>query len=120
MLPPSPRGGVLPNGATRSPDAAWVRCERLADLTPDQKQRFLPLRPDFVVESRSPSDSLATVQAKMREYVENGAHLGWLIDRQARGVYVHEPGRRVWFLENPDEVSGEPVLPGFVLDSRPI
>ena len=113
-------GFVLPNGATRSPDAAWLRREGLANLTADQKQRFLPLCPDFVAELRSPSDPLATVQAKMREYVENGARLGWLIDPQARGVYVYEPGKKVRFLEDPDEVSGEPVLPGFALDLRPI
>ena len=69
-------GFVLPNGAMRSPDASWVRRERLADLTPEQKQRFLPLCPDFVIELSSPSDPLAPVEAKMREYIENGARLG--------------------------------------------
>jgi len=69
-------GFVLPNGAMRSPDAAWVRRERLVDLTEEQKQRFLPLCPDFVIESRPPSDPLAPIEAKMREYVENGARLG--------------------------------------------
>ena len=113
-------GFVLPNGATRSPDAAWVRRERLADLTAEQKQRFLPLCPDFVVELRSPSDPSAVTEAKMREYLENGARLGWLIDPEGRRVYVYEPGKEVRVVENPDEVSGDPVLPGFVLDLRPI
>ena len=113
-------GFVLPNGATRSPDAAWVQRERVTGLAAEQKQRFLPLCPDFVVELRSSSDRLAVVEAKMREYAENGARLGWLIDPEERKVHVYEPGRAIRVLENPGEVSGEPVLPGFVLDLRPI
>ena len=113
-------GFVLPNGAMRSPDASWVRRERLAQLTAEQRQRFLPLCPDFVVELRSPSDPLAVIESKMGEYLENGAHLGWLIDPEGRRVHVYEPGKEVSILETPDEVSGDPVLPGFVLDLRPI
>ena len=116
----SSRGFVLPNGAMRSPDASWVRRERLAQLTAEQRQRFLPLCPDFVVELRSPSDPLAVIESKMGEYLENGAHLGWLIDPEGRRVHVYEPGKEVSILETPDEVSGDPVLPGFVLDLRPI
>ncbi len=113
-------GFALPNGAVRSPDAAWVRREQLANLTAEQKRRFLPLCPDFVIELRSPSDSLTTVQAKMREYLENGARLGWLLDPQERKAHVYRPGEAPQVSENPAKLSGEPELPGFVLDLRPI
>jgi Uma2 family endonuclease len=113
-------GFILPNGAMRSPDASWVRRDRLANLTPGQKQRFLPLCPDFVIELRSPSDPLAPIEAKMREYMENGARLGWLIDPVERNVHVYKPNEPVELLGNPDRLSGEPALPGFVLGLKPI
>jgi len=113
-------GFVLPNGAMRSPDASWVRRERLANLTTEQKQRFLPLCPDFVIELRSPTDSLALLRSKMQEYLENGARLGWLLDPESKRAYVYRPGREVERLDGPTELSGEAVLPGFVLDLRPI
>lgn len=114
-------GFVLPNGAMRSPDAAWVRRERLANLTAEQKQRFLPLCPDFVVvEPRSPTDSLTVLQARMQEDLENRARLGWLLDPETRRVHVYLPNEPVRVLENPESVSGEPILPGFVLDLRPV
>ena len=113
-------GFILPNGAMRSPDASWVRRERLANLTAEQKQRFLPVCPDFVIEVRSPSDPLATVEAKMREYIGNGARLGWLIDPEERKVHIYGPDEPARVLENPAEVSGDPVLEGFVLDLKPI
>ena len=113
-------GFILPNGAMRSPDAAWVGRGRLANLTADQKQRFLPLCPDFVIELRSPSDPLAPIEAKMREYGENGARLGWLIDPEERKVHVYRPNDRVEISDKPDNVSGDPILPGFVLDLKPI
>lgn len=113
-------GFVLPNGATRSPDAAWVRRERRAELSTEQKRRFLPLCPDFVVELRSPTDPLSTVEAKMREYAENGARLGWLVDPKARSVHVYRQDGTVEVINNPDKLSGDPVLPGFLLDLRPI
>ena len=112
----SSAGFLLPNGAMRAPDAAWVLRSRLEPLTAEQKQKFLPLCPDFVAEIRSPSDRLSTVQAKMQEYVDNGARLGWLIDSGSRVVYVYRPNQPVERLENPATVSGDPVLPGFVLD----
>ena len=87
----SSAGFRLPNGAVRSPDASWVPWTRLAALTPRQKRGFLPLCPDFVIELRSPSDPLRTVHAKMREYIENGAQLGWLIDPVQQQVYVYRP-----------------------------
>jgi Uma2 family endonuclease len=112
----SSTGFKLPNGADRSPDASWVRRERWEALTPEQREKFLPLCPDFVVELRSPSDSLKKIQEKMQEYIENGAKLGWLIDRKNRRVEIYRPGRDVEILENPATLSGEDVLPGFVLD----
>jgi len=109
-------GFRLPNGAMRSPDAAWVRRSRLAALTRRQKQRFLPLCPDFVIELRSPSDNLSALQAKMDEYIENGAQLGWLIDPLEKRVYVYRPQRQVERLDGPAALSGDPELPGLVLD----
>ena len=116
----SSTGFKLPNGADRSPDAAWVRRERLAALTPEQKEKFLPLCPDFVIELRSPTDNLAVVQAKMEEYIANGAQLGWLINPETRRVHVYRPGTQTEILEQPEAVSGDPVLPGFTLDLREI
>ena len=116
----SSTGFTLPNGATRSPGAAWVKRTRLARLTPEQKEKFLPLCPDFVVELRSPSDPLKLVQSKMREYIANGARLGWLIDPLERRAYVYRRRRAVKRLDRPASLSAEPVLPGFVLDLSPI
>lgn len=109
-------GFDLPNGAMRSPDAAWVKHARLAGLSPTQKKRFLPLCPDFVIELRSSSDHLTTLQEKMREYTENGALLGWLLDIPNRRVFVYRPEKAVECLEGPVTIAGEPELPGFVLD----
>jgi Uma2 family endonuclease len=104
----------------RSPDAAWLQRERLADLTSAQKQRFLPLCPNFVIELRSPSDPLAPIEVKMREYIEIGARLGWLIDPEGRKVHVYRPSGQVEVANKPDHVSGDPTLPGLVLDLKPI
>lgn len=109
-------GFRLPNGAIRSPDAAWVLLGRWETLSESEQIRFPPICPDFVIELRSPSDKLSDTQAKMVEYVENGARLGWLLDPQARQVHVYRPGQEVEVLEGPDSVSGDPVLPGFLLD----
>jgi Uma2 family endonuclease len=116
----SSTGFKLPNGATRSPDAAWVRRSRLAGLTREQKQKFLPLCPDFVIELRSPTDNLQAVLVKMQEYLDNGAQLGWLLDPQTRRVRVYRPQRPPEILEAPSSVSADPVLPGFVLNLRKI
>lgn len=116
----SSTGFLLPNRAMRSPDAAWMRRSRLAALTREEKRKFLPLCPDFVVELRSPTDRLSTVQAKMEEYLENGAQLGWLIDPENRSVYVYQPRSQVQRLDDPLTVSGGPLLAGFILDLRPI
>jgi len=113
-------GFKLPNGATRSPDAAWVRRSRLAGLTREQKQKFLPLCPDFVVELRSPTDNLQAVLDKMQEYLDNGAQLGWLLDPLTRRVHVYLPQRSPEILEAPSTVSADPLLPGFALDLQKI
>jgi Uma2 family endonuclease len=112
----SSTGFKLPNGADRSPDASWVKLERWNTLTEEQQERFVPLCPDFVVELRSRTDSLQILQDKMQEYIDNGAALGWLIDCKRRRVYIYRPQSEVERLDNPKTVSGDPVLPGFILD----
>lgn len=116
----SSAGFKLPNGADRSPDAAWISHERLATLTPEQKRKFIPLCPDFVIELLSPTDSLSATQAKMIEYIENGARLGLLIHPEARRVYVYRPGSPVEELNDVIEVAADPELPGFTLDLREV
>jgi Uma2 family endonuclease len=112
----SSTGFTLPNGAKRSPDAAWVTLERWRQLTDAQRKELPPLCPDFVVELRSQTDSLVPLQEKMQEYIENGARLGWLIDADNRRVYIYRPQQEIEVLENPSTVSGEPVLHGFTLN----
>ena len=112
----SSAGFKLPNGADRSPDSSWILKERWEALTPEQRSRFAPICPDFVIELMSPSDSLKTTQAKMQEYQENGAILGWLINRKDRQVEVYRIGQPVEILKSPTTLSGEDVLPDFVLD----
>jgi Uma2 family endonuclease len=111
-------GFKLPNGALRSPDAAWLPRERLAQFTVEQQERFLPLCPDFALELWSPSDRLSTIREKMAEYLANGMRLGWLLYPPRRRVYVYRPGTPVEQLDNPSTLSGDPVLPGFSLDLR--
>ncbi|WP_017302684.1 Uma2 family endonuclease [Spirulina subsalsa] len=111
----SSAGFRLPNGAERSPDASWVRIEKWQAIPPQQRQRFAPLCPDFVVELRSPSDNLKPLQEKMEEYLENGASLGWLIDRKNRRVYIYRPESPVECLQSPETLEGDPLLSGFVL-----
>ena len=106
----------LPNGADRSPDVAWVRRDRWQALTPAERDSFPPICPDFVIELRSKTDSLKLLQAKMREYLENGCRLGWLINVQARQVEIYRPGQETEVLVEARSLSGEQVLPGFVLD----
>lgn len=108
----------LPNGANRSPDLAWVKFLRWNALTPEERRGFPPLCPDFIVELRSHTDSLGTLQSKMQEYIDNGSELGWLIDPFEKKVYVYRPRTEVECLDNPVTLSGEPLLKGFVLDVR--
>ncbi|MBT9310611.1 Uma2 family endonuclease [Leptothoe kymatousa] len=111
----SSTGFHLPNGADRSPDIAWVKQERWLALTPQQREKFPPLAPDFVMELMSPTDSLKDAQAKMEEYLENGVRLGWLLNRRAKQVEIYRPDGVAEVLQQPKQLSGDPVLPGFHL-----
>jgi Uma2 family endonuclease len=112
----SSSGFKLPNGADRSPDASWVKLERWQTLTPKEREGFAPLCPDFVVELRSKSDNMEPLREKMREYITNGSRLGWLIDRKNQKVEIYRQNQDVEILDHPRTLSGEEVLPGFVLD----
>jgi Uma2 family endonuclease len=116
----SSTGFTLPNKADRSPDVSWVEKSRWSALTPEQREKFIPLCPDFVIELVSPSDSLKKTQEKMQEYMENGCRLGWLINRKKREVEIYRPGQDVEVLQSPLTLSGENVLPGFVLNLQKI
>ncbi len=111
----SSSGFHLPNGSSRSPDAAWVKLEIWDALTTEQQEDFAPLCPDFVVELRSKNDTISELQKKMKEYQLNGARLGWLIDSKNRKVEIYRQNLEVEILENPNSLSGEDVLPGFIL-----
>lgn len=116
----SSTGFTLPNGAIRSPDVSWVKRVRLTALTPEQKKRFLPLCPDFVIELRSPSDSIKTLQDKMQEFMENGASLGWLIDTETQRVLVFQPHLPIVSLDKPEFLSADELLMGFTLNLQKI
>ncbi|MEQ8464751.1 Uma2 family endonuclease [Coleofasciculus sp. E1-EBD-02] len=106
----------LPNGGDRSPDVAWVTNERWESLTPEEQAKFPPICPDFVIELRSRTDSLPELQTKMQEYLNSGLRLGWLINPQAQQVQIYRPNQTVEIVQLPASLSGEAVLPGFVLD----
>lgn len=112
----SSTGFKLPNGATRSPDVSWVRLDRWESLSLQQQRRFPPLAPDFVIELMSPSDELSDVQDKMREYIDNGVRLGWLINRQAGNVEIYRPNPDVEIVQMPVTLTAADVLPGFSLN----
>ena len=112
----SSAGFTLPNGAVRSPDASWVLKSRLEELTDEDKRGFGHICPDFVIELRSPTDRLSVLRAKMEEYMENGARLGWLLDPDNRCVYVYRPNMEAQILENPETVSAGPELAGFTME----
>ena len=111
---------VLPNGARRSPDAAWIRRARWDALTLEQQDKYPPICPDFVIELVSPSDRVEELRQKMQEYLDNGAELGWLIDPKTRLVEVYRSGQNKEILDSPATLSGEDVLPEFVLNLQPI
>ena len=110
----------LPNGANRSPDVSWIKQETWDALTPEQKQKFPPISPDFVLELMSPIDSLKDAQDKMQEYMENQVKLGWLINRKTRRVEIYRQGQEKEIIECPAELSGEDILPSFVLNLQTI
>jgi Uma2 family endonuclease len=116
----SSAGFRLVNGAVRAPDAGWVLKERLAALTKDQKRKFLPLCPDFIIEVVSPSDRLEDVRAKMREWIEQGVQLGWLIEPDSQIVEVHAPGRAVETLTGVERIEGRAPIEGFILELQDI
>lgn len=116
----SSTGFRLPNGAVRSPDTAWVLKSRLAPFSIEEQEKFLPLCPDFVIELKSPADRTADLMNKLQEYADNGARLGWLVSPEARQVLVYRPARAVEILDHPEVVSGDPELPGFVLELKRI
>jgi Uma2 family endonuclease len=127
-------GFILPNGALRSPDAAWTKRERVKLVPEDQRKKFPSLAPDFVIELRSESDRLShqrasccllgrrpsTTPAKMKEWIDNGVRLAWLIDPSEKRVEIYRPGKTPERLDAPAQISGDPELPGFVLDLTPI
>jgi len=106
----------LPNGAARSPDVAWVKRDRWESLTIEEQEKFPPLCPDFVIELRSRTDSLSQLQEKMQEYLNSGLQLGWLINPQAQQVEIYRPNQAIEIVQLPTILSGEQVLPGFILD----
>lgn len=112
----SSTGFRLPNGAVRSPDVSWVKQSRWDALTSEQRKGFAPLCPDFVLELASESDDIEDLQAKMQEYIENGAQLGWLIDPRTRQVEIYRPGKPVEILQSPKTLSGEDILSGLVFN----
>lgn len=116
----SSTGFTLPNKADRAPDASWVEKSRWEALTPEEREKFIPLCPDFVIELLSPSDNLKKTQEKMQEYIENGCRLGWLINRKKREIEIYRPNREVEILIAPQTISGENILPGFVLNLQKI
>jgi len=111
----SSSGFILANGATRSPDLSWILHEKWNALSESGRAGFAHICPDFIVELRSKSDNLKKLDAKMREYIDNGAQLGWLIDPIEKTAYIYRPGREVEALDDPAEISGEPLLPEFIL-----
>lgn len=116
----SSTGFRLPNGAIRSPDAAWIRSDHWQVLTANQKQKYVPLCPDFLVELRSLSDDLDELKLKMQEYLDNGLRLGWLLDPESQTVEIYRINSAVEILQNPEYLSGEDVLVGFTLNLKGI
>jgi Uma2 family endonuclease len=112
----SSTGFTLPNGANRSPDVSWIEKSRWDALSKSEKEKFIPLYPNFVIEIMSPSDTLKEVREKMKEYMENGCLLGWLINRKKQEVEIYRLGREVEVLQSPQTMSGENVLPSLVVN----
>lgn len=116
----SSTGFSLPSGADRSPDASWVEKSRWEALSKEEKEKFIPLCPDFVIEILSPNDSLAKTRQKMEEYIENGCRLGWLINRKRQEVEIYRPRQEIEISSSPQSISGENVLPGLVINLQQV
>lgn len=112
----SSTGFTLPNGAKRSPDTSWIKLDRWNNLTTEEQEKFAPICPDFVVELRSKTDNLKPLQEKMQEYLDNGAKLGWLIDKKNQQVEIYRVNQQVEIIKSPSSLSGENILPNFTLD----
>ncbi len=110
----------LPNGANLSPDVAWIKQDRWDALTSQQREKFPPIAPDFVLELMSPSDTLEDTRNKMQEYIDNQVKLGWLINRKSRQVEIYRQGQPVEILNSPTILSGENILPGFILNLQAV
>ncbi|MGH9600442.1 MAG: Uma2 family endonuclease [Terracidiphilus sp.] len=113
-------GFNLPDGSTLSPDAGWVERNRLEALSEEERERYLPFAPDFVVEILSPSDSLAVLDAKMGQWIVNGARLGWRIDPYGGTVAIYSADGAPVVLERPEAVDGAGAVAGFQLKMAPI
>ena len=113
---PSSAGFMLPNGATRAPDAAWLRREKWESLSRRERDKFALVCPDFVIEVKSKRNTMTELHEKMREYLKNGSQMGWLIQPGRGHVYIYRQGQQPEHLKHPQSVSGDPVLPGFTLD----
>ncbi len=116
----SSTGFSLPNGADRSPDVAWLKKSRWESLSQQQRETFIPLCPDFIIELLSATDNLKATQSKLQEYIDNGCQLGWLINQKQKTVEIYRPNQEVEILNQPSSLSGEDVLPGFSLDLNQI
>jgi Uma2 family endonuclease len=110
----------LPDGSKRSPDASWISSERWLALPLEDRKKYPPITPDFVIELRSESDRLKDLQEKMQYYMDNGVRLGWLFDRLTNRVHMYQQGIPVEILESPESVSNQELLPEFTLDLMPI
>jgi len=116
----SSTGFSLPNGADRSPDVAWLKKSRWESLSQQQRETFIPLCPDFVIELLSPTDNLKATQAKLQEYIDNSCQLAWLINQKQKTVEIYRPHQEVEVLNQPSSLSGENILPNFTLDLNQI
>ncbi len=110
----------LPHGAKRSPDVSWIELSRWNTLTTEEKRKFPPIAPDFVLELMSPTDNLKDIQDKMQEYMNNGVKLGWLINPEQKQVEIYCQGKDKQVLDNPSSLQGEDILPGLVIDLQEI
>lgn len=117
----SSAGFKLPDSSVRSPDVAWLSQAKWEQLTPEQRRKFPPVCPEFMMEIKSPSDDLRVLKDKMEDYLANGMQLGFLLDVEAETAYVYRPSQPAETVQGYNqELSGEPVLPGFRLDLRPL
>ncbi|WP_339813314.1 Uma2 family endonuclease [uncultured Imperialibacter sp.] len=110
-------GFILPDGSMKAAPATWVSLEKWSQISGEQKNKFAPITPEFVVEFKSPSDSIPAMKKKMEEWIANGVQLGWLIDPELKKAFIYKPSQPVKEVDSFDFfLDGENVLPGFRLD----